>query len=105
MKKITITIIDLDRIKQILTIELDGKYQNLMEFLRDFGFSMGHCGGMALCASCHCYVLDGSISIDKSIDETAMLSQLHNDNDKSRLLCQVPISSELDGIILQLVEA
>lgn len=88
-----------------LSIDLDNQYQNLMEFLRDFGLSMGHCGGMALCASCHCYIIQGPILTNKSAEEIAMLNQLHNENDTSRLLCQMPIKSQLDGIILKLVAA
>ena len=76
-----------------------------MEFLREFGMSIGHCGGMALCASCHCYIIDDPLSSERSEEEQDMLNQLYNEKDTSRLICQIPLESHLDGITLQLANS
>jgi ferredoxin len=102
MKKITINIIDLDGIKHKLQVNLDSSDYSLMEAVRDFGLSIGHCGGMALCASCHCYIINGPLLSEKSEEEKNMLNQLYNDKHTSRLICQIPLQSHLDGITLQL---
>ena len=101
---ITISIIDFDDELYTLKTIVD-KQQNLMDVLKGLDFHMGHCGGMALCASCHCYVEkydNGSVKL--SIDEEDMLDQLHNfDPEKSRLICQIPMSNELDGVLIKIV--
>ncbi len=101
---ITISIIDFD--DQLYTLKtLIEKGQSLMDVLKGLDFHMGHCGGMALCASCHCYIesYDNS-NVKLSAEEEDMLDQLHNfDFEKSRLICQIPMSKKLDGIILKIV--
>ena len=67
--------------------------------------SIGHCGGMALCASCHCYIIDGPLSSESSKEEQDMLNQLYNEKDTSRLIYQIPLESHLDGIMLQLANS
>ena len=81
---------------------------NLMDVVREAGFSMGNCGGMALCASCHCYIQEfnnlSKIS-SKTEAEEDMLDPLHNsDITKSRLICQIPLVEELNGITLKIVK-
>ena len=74
----------------------------LMDILKRLDFPMGHCGGMALCASCHCYV-EGQIKLlNKSEEEEDMLDQLHNSDESSRLTCQVLIKKELDGLVIRM---
>ena len=100
---ICINIIDVDNTHYILKTLVHAN-QNLMEVLREAEFSMGHCGGIALCASCHCYVESEHDLNQKEIDEETMLDQLQNINfDKSRLICQIPMHKSLDGIILRIV--
>ena len=50
MEKITINIIDHNKESHSVLINIDSE-MNLMEVVRDAGFQMGNCGGMALCAS------------------------------------------------------
>jgi ferredoxin len=42
---------------------------NIMEFIRSYELAeegtVGVCGGMAMCASCQCYVLNDVISLRK----------------------------------------
>ncbi len=103
MDTIAVNIIDLDNQKHSINIAIDPSL-SLMEVVRDAGFEMGNCGGMALCASCHCYIkLDKSLPI-KTEEEIDMLDQLHNTNmNESRLICQIKIDKKLDGITLKII--
>ena len=62
----------------------------------------GTCGGMAMCASCQCYVLSDHELPEKSDDEEAMLSEAFHVKENSRLVCHIPITHELEGIIVAL---
>ena len=74
---------------------------SLMDVVRDGGVAMGNCGGMALCASCHCSIKCDKELDKKSIEEEQMLDQLPDaDFNTSRLICQIPLTMKLDGITL-----
>ena len=79
---------------------------NVMEVIRMYELApegtIGICGGMAMCASCQCYVLNDVLLIDKSDDEDAMLSEAYNVKGNSRLGCQIQITNEIDGLELEL---
>ena len=76
---------------------------NLMEVCKSFELPVeGTCGGMAMCASCQCYILSDSVLPKKSDDEEAMLSEAYNVKENSRLGCQIFITSELDGLRVEL---
>jgi 2Fe-2S ferredoxin len=76
---------------------------NLMEVCKAYDLPVeGTCGGMAMCASCQCYVLSDSILPDRSDDEEAMLSEAFNVKYNSRLGCQIPITKELEGLVIEL---
>lgn len=102
---ISINIIDFDGEVYILKT-LVYPDLNLMEVLRNAEFHMGHCGGMALCASCHCYIEKDNIKLnDISSEEEDMLDQLFTFNQtKSRLICQIPLEKSLDGINIRIVK-
>ncbi|PRX56516.1 2Fe-2S iron-sulfur cluster-binding protein [Flagellimonas meridianipacifica] len=79
---------------------------NLMEVVRSYELApegtIGICGGMAMCASCQCYVNSGHDLPEKSDDEEAMLSEAFNVEDNSRLGCQIHITPELEGLEVEL---
>jgi len=76
---------------------------NVMEVLRSYDLPVeGTCGGMALCASCHCYIESDHELSDASDDEEDMLDQAFFVEDNSRLSCQIRISDDIDGIQLKL---
>jgi len=76
---------------------------NLMEVLKSYELPVeGTCGGMALCASCHCYVESEHELPEQSADEEDMLDQAFFVEDNSRLSCQLRIKEELDGIKVKL---
>ena len=68
---------------------------------------VAECGGQAMCATCHIYV--DSSWLDKlppvSDDEDEMLEDTTSVRTaESRLSCQIPVTDDLDGIIVRLPE-
>jgi len=76
---------------------------NLMEVCKAYELPVeGTCGGMALCSTCHCYVLSETELPDMGDDEEDMLDQAFFVEDNSRLGCQLRITESLDGLRVQL---
>jgi len=79
---------------------------NLMEVVRSYEIApegtIGVCGGMAMCASCQCYVMSDHELPEKSDDEEAMLAEAFYVEDNSRLGCQIHMTENLDGLEVQL---
>jgi 2Fe-2S ferredoxin len=75
---------------------------NLMEVVRSYELApegtIGICGGMAMCASCQCYVLSNHPLPEKSDEEEAMLAEAFYVEDNSRLGCQIRITEDIDGL-------
>ena len=64
------------------------------------------CGGECSCATCHVLVDQAWVSKtgDISESESSMLDLNPDRADNSRLSCQIPLSDDLDGIVVQLPE-
>lgn len=79
---------------------------NLMEVVRSYELApegtIGICGGMAMCASCQCYVKSNHELPEKSDDEDAMLAEAFYVEDNSRLGCQIHMAPDLDGLEVEL---
>ena len=79
---------------------------NIMELVRAYELApegtIGVCGGMAMCASCQCYISNNIELPEKSDDEEAMLSEAFNVKHNSRLGCQIHITEALEGLELEL---
>ncbi|RKS26702.1 2Fe-2S ferredoxin [Flavobacterium endophyticum] len=79
---------------------------NIMELVRAYELApegtIGVCGGMAMCASCQCYVLNDIVLPEMGDDEEAMLSEAFFVKSNSRLGCQIHITEELDGLEIEL---
>ena len=79
---------------------------NLMELIKiheiENDASIGVCGGMAMCASCQCYIESGHDLLPKSDDEEAMLSEAFYLKKNSRLSCQITISTNLDNLRIKI---
>ncbi len=72
---------------------------NLMEVCKAYELPVeGTCGGMAMCASCQCYVTSETTLPEMGTDEDLMLAEAFYVEDNSRLGCQIPITPELDGL-------
>jgi 2Fe-2S ferredoxin len=95
---ITITLIDREGSEHLLLAPTD-MAMNLMEVCKAHELPVeGTCGGMALCASCQCYVESDQPLPEMSEDEEAMLAEAFYVKDNSRLICQIPITPELEGL-------
>lgn len=76
---------------------------SLMELCKAYELPVeGTCGGMALCASCHVYVLSEHTLPKPTDDELAMLDQAFFVKDNSRLGCQIKLREEMDGLRVKL---
>jgi ferredoxin len=76
---------------------------NLMEVCKAYELPVqAVCGGMAMCATCQCYIISDHDLGECNDDEQAMLWEAENVKDNSRLGCQVPITEDLEGLIVQL---
>ncbi len=76
---------------------------NVMEICKAYELPVeGTCGGMALCASCHCYVLSDHELKEASDDEEDMLDQAFFVEDNSRLGCQIRLADDLEGLTIKL---
>ena len=79
---------------------------NLMEVIRSYELApegtIGICGGMAMCASCQCYIESSHILEGKSDEEEAMLSEAFYVKNSSRLTCQIPITKGLKDLIIRI---
>lgn len=105
MTDIKIKITDRDGVSHEVDAPTDMN-MNLMELVRAYELApegtIGICGGMAMCASCQCYVLSEHDLPEKSDDEEAMLSEAFNVRENSRLGCQLHISEDMDGLAVEL---
>ncbi|MCF8713904.1 2Fe-2S iron-sulfur cluster binding domain-containing protein [Joostella atrarenae] len=79
---------------------------NLMEVVRSYELApegtIGICGGMAMCASCQCYVESDHKLPEMSYDEDLMLAEAFNVKENSRLGCQIQMTFDLDGLEVEL---
>ncbi len=76
---------------------------NLMEVCKIAELPVeGTCGGMALCASCHVYVLSDHQLRERSEAEEDMLDKAFFVDESSRLACQVRITEDLEGLKVKL---
>lgn len=101
MSDITITITDRDGDSHVVQAPTDMN-MNLMEVVRSFELApegtIGICGGMAMCASCQCYIESDHDLPGKGDEEEAMLSEAFFVKENSRLGCQIPITPDLEGL-------
>ena len=79
---------------------------NVMELIRSYELAkegtIGICGGMAMCASCQCYVLNDVLKTERNDDEEAMLSEAYHVKENSRLGCQIHLTEDLDGLEIEI---
>ncbi|MEJ6546667.1 MAG: ferredoxin [Arcticibacterium sp.] len=102
---IQITIVDREGVSHKVLAPTDMN-MNLMELVRSYELapegSIGICGGMAMCASCQCYVTSVHELPEISDEEEVMLFEANHTKDNSRLSCQIPITEKLEGLTVQL---
>lgn len=79
---------------------------NLMEVVRAHELApegtIGVCGGMAMCASCQCYILSSHELSERNDDEEAMLAEAFYVKENSRLGCRIFMAPELEGLEVEM---
>lgn len=105
MIDIKITITDRQGVKHEVDAPTDMN-MNIMELVRSYELApegtIGICGGMAMCASCQCYIESDHELPEMSYDEDLMLAEAFNVKNNSRLSCQIFIKEELNGLEIEL---
>ncbi|MDT0558611.1 2Fe-2S iron-sulfur cluster-binding protein [Ichthyenterobacterium sp. W332] len=102
---INITIIDREGVEHNIEAPTD-MAMNLMEVVRSYELApegtIGICGGIAMCASCQCYVLSEHELPEMQDDEDAMLAEAFYVEDNSRLGCQIQMTPKMEGLKVKL---
>lgn len=102
---IKVTIIDREGVSHTIEAPTD-MAMNLMEIVRLYELApegtIGICGGMAMCASCQCYVLSDTELPEMQEDEDAMLAEAFYVKNNSRLGCQIQMTPEMEGLKVEL---
>ncbi len=102
MSDIIVHIIDPEGVQHDVAAPTDMN-MNLMEVCQAHQLPIkGTCGGMAMCASCHCYIESDHVLNEPSEDEEDMLDQAFFVEDNSRLGCQIFMKEELEGLTVRL---
>lgn len=105
MSDITIKITDREGLLHEVIAPTD-MAMNLMEVVRSYELApegtIGVCGGMAMCASCQCYVKSDHELPEMTPDEDLMLAEAFYVEDNSRLGCQIQMTPEMDGLEVEL---
>lgn len=99
---------------QVTFIESDGRRrviaakigEPLMIAARNIGVRgiVAECGGSAMCATCHCYVIsasDGALPALRADEEDTIEFNAHAPQENSRLTCQIIVTAALEGAVFQ----
>ena len=99
---IKVTIIDREGVEHILDAPTDMN-MNIMELCKSYDLPVkGECGGMAMCATCQCYLESDTVLHEQSDAELDMLDQAFYVKPNSRLGCQIPIAEDLEGLEIEI---
>ena len=102
MSDIKVTIIDREGKTHDLVGPTDMN-MNIMELCKSYELPViGECGGMAMCATCQCYLESDTTLPEQTDSELDMLDQAFFVKDNSRLGCQIQLEDNIDGIVLRL---
>ncbi|WP_454046090.1 2Fe-2S iron-sulfur cluster-binding protein [Chryseobacterium sp. Marseille-Q8038] len=101
--EITITVIDQNGNAHTLLCPLEMGL-TLKDICKAYELPMeAMCGGMAMCATCHCFILSEAIPLPEKNDiEEALLSELFTSNTSSRLACQIHLTAQMDGLSVKI---
>ena len=81
---------------------------NLKDVLQENNFDeiTALCGGSCSCATCHCYIVESPVELEKiESDEAVLLEFADNYSPEySRLSCQIDLEDEFDGLKVRLID-
>ena len=98
---------------RMIVVDRDGKQHEVeakpglkvMEILRELDYGVAAiCGGLCSCATCHVYV-DPSWKAktgEQGELEASMLDIANNPQPNSRLSCQIKVTEDLDGLVVNM---
>ena len=99
---------------QVTFIEADGTRraieapvgEPLMYPARNAGVKgiIAECGGSAMCATCHCYVVsaaEGALAAPRQDEADTVEFNAHEPRENSRLTCQIIVTEALEGAVFQ----
>ena len=99
---IKVTVIDREDGKHELEAPTDMNF-NMMELCKAYELPVqGTCGGMAMCSTCHMYILSNHELPEMTEAEEDILDQAFFVEDNSRLGCQIKIKESLEGLLVKL---
>lgn len=82
---------------------------NLMQAAVDNGIDgiIAECGGACSCATCHCYIDDAwtGKTGEPGDTEKDMLECVLDPKENSRLSCQIEVTDEMDGLVVNIPES
>jgi ferredoxin, 2Fe-2S len=88
---------------QVTFIEADGTRRAIEAPVGVRGI-IAECGGSAMCATCHCYVIsaaDGALPAPKQDEADTVEFNAHEPQENSRLTCQIIVTEALEGAVFQ----
>ena len=65
---------------------------------------IAECGGSAMCATCHCYVVsapEGALAAPRQDEADTVEFNAHEPRENSRLACQIIVTETLEGAVFQ----
>lgn len=99
---------------QVTFIEADGTRRTidaregepLMIAARNIGVRgiVAECGGSAMCATCHCYVVEtpgGALPKPRADEADTIEFNAHEPRENSRLTCQITVTPALEGAVFE----
>lgn len=99
---------------QVTFIEADGtrrvieakEGEPLMISARNIGVRgiVAECGGSAMCATCHCYVVEtpaGPLPAMREDETDTIEFNAHEPRESSRLTCQILVTPALEGAVFE----
>ncbi len=100
---VEVTFIEADGTRRVVTATVGDP---LMYPARNAGVKgiVAECGGSAMCATCHCYVIsapEGALAAPKPDEADTIEFNANAPQDNSRLTCQIIVTPALDGAVFQ----
>lgn len=62
---------------------------------------IAECGGSAMCATCHCYLVEGTLPEAEALEAETIEFVAQNTRATSRLTCQIIATEAMEGLVLQ----
>ena len=62
---------------------------------------IAECGGSAMCATCHCYLIAGELPGAEALEAETIEFVAHNTRATSRPTCQITATKAMEGVVLE----